>query len=107
MYKFVTLYRQVDDTTLVDQFFSETHLPLAEQLPGLMRSEVSWIKGKPGGKSRFYLMYELYFENESEYQNALLSEAGMALVQALKPWGENKLITWFYADSYAEDQDIF
>ena len=102
MFKFVTIYRQVDDPSAIDQFFSETHLPLAEALPNLEKTEVSWIKGKPGGQSRFYLMYELYFESQEAYQMALISEEGVELIKALKPWGDEKIVTWFYADSYEE-----
>lgn len=104
MFKFVTIYRRVDDEKLVEQFFSETHLPLAEQLPGLLRTEVSRTRGKPGGESRFYLMYELYFATQDIFLlEALLSPAGKELMAALKPWADKKLITWFYTDSWAED----
>ena len=51
MFKFVTIYRRVDDMVALEEFFSGTHLPLAEQLPGLLRSEVGRIRGKPGGNS--------------------------------------------------------
>lgn len=102
MFKFVTIYRQVDDPSAIDSFFSETHLPLAESLPNLIKTEVSWIKGKPGGQSRFYLMYELYFEDQAAWQMALISEPGIELIQALKPWGDEKIVTWFFAESYEE-----
>lgn len=103
VFKFVTIYRRVDDEALLERFFSETHLPLAEKLPGLRRSEVSRVRGKPGGESRYHLMYELYFDDIGAYQRALYSEIGHALMVALKPWGEKNLLTWFYADSFAED----
>lgn len=93
----------MDDETAVEEFFSQTHLPLAEQLVGLRKSEVSRIKGKPGGQSRFTLMYELYFENEQSYQVAMLTDVGAALVKALKPWGDAKIVTWFYAESFEEE----
>lgn len=102
MFKFVSIYRRVDDESMLEEFFSQTHLPLAEQLPGLIKTEVSRVNGKPGGESRFYLMYELYFESEAVYRQALLSKPGVTLIQALKPWGDNRLITWFYAESWEE-----
>ena len=103
MFKFVTLYRRVDDEDLLEEFFANTHLPLAEKLPGLLRSEVSRVTGKPGGESRFHLAYELYFERVESFDEALLSPAGQELMQALKPWADARLVTWFYADSFAED----
>ena len=103
LYKFVTIYRKVDDEAALEEFFSRTHLPLAEKLPGLVKSEVSRISGKPGGESRFHLMYELYFESRAAYLEAIASEAGRTLVQALTPWGEARIITWFYAESFEEE----
>ena len=103
LFKFVTIYRRVDAPDTLETFFSQTHLPLAEQLPGLIRSEVSRVTHKPGGESRFHLMYELYFAAEPDFMRALASEPGIQLMQALKPWADAHLITWFYAHAYAED----
>ncbi|MCI0395865.1 MAG: EthD family reductase [Chloroflexi bacterium] len=105
MFKFVTIYRRVDDDMALESFFSSTHLPLAEQLPGLLRSEVSRVTGKPGGQSRFHLMYELYFESQDVFQQALFSEPGRELMKALAPWGEARIITWFYAESFEEEKE--
>lgn len=102
MYKFVTIYRQVEEPTSIDEFFASTHLQLAEQLPDLIKSEVSRVDGKPGGESRFYLMYELYFESRDVFEKAMQSKIGIQLIQALKPWGDERLITWFYSDSFTE-----
>ncbi len=103
MFKLTTLYRQVDDFEKLDNFFHNTHLQLAEQLPGLLKSEVTRINGKPGSlQSRFHLMYELYFESEEAYMEAFATETGLALVQALISWAEAKLITWFYGETFEE-----
>lgn len=106
MFKFAAIYRRVDDEDRLETFFSTTHLPLAEQLPGLLKSEVSRVTGKPGGQSRFHLMYELYFASERDFQVALLSEPGLQLMAALKPWADAKIITWFYSDAFAEEAGI-
>lgn len=103
MYKLVTIYRRVDDEAALEKFFSETHLPLAEQLAGLVKSEVSRVTGKPGGESRFHLMYELYFASREAYQQAMVSETGLLLIQALTPWWQAKIIDWFYAESFEEE----
>jgi uncharacterized protein (TIGR02118 family) len=102
MFKFVTIYRRVDDDNALETFFSSTHLPLAEQLPGLLKSEVSRISGKPGGPSRYHLMYELYFETHQHFYQALASETGNEMMAALKEWSDAKLITWFYCDAFEE-----
>lgn len=97
------MYRRVDDEMALETFFSGTHLPLAEQLPGLVKSEVSRVRGKPGGESRFHLVYELYFESQADYLQAVVSETGAALAQALAQWAEAGVITWYYAESYEEE----
>lgn len=102
MFQFTTIYYRVDEEEKLESFFSHTHLPLAEQLPGLVKSEVSRIKGKPGGESRFHMTYSLYFASEASFQRSLVSESGIALVQALSPWAEAGLIIWYYADAFEE-----
>lgn len=103
MFKFVTIYRRVDDEETLESFFSQVHLPLAERLPGLIKSEVGRVAAKPGGESRFHLMYELYFESRDWFDRALFTEPGQELMAALKPWAEAKVITWFYADTFEEE----
>lgn len=102
MYKLTTIYRRVDDEMALESFFSETHLQLAEQLPGLRKTEVSRVTGRPGGESRFHLMYELYFDTEGDYRRAMISPVGLELIKALTPWWQAKIITWFHAESFAE-----
>lgn len=103
MFKFVTLYRRVDDEQQLETFFSGSHLPLAEQLPNLLKREVSRVTRKPGGESRFHLMFELYFESQERFQQAMLSPPGMELIQLLKPWADAKIITWFFTDTFEEE----
>lgn len=103
MFKFVTIYRRVDDDDLLEDFFSSVHLQLAEQLPGLLMTEVTRIQGKPGGESRFHLMYELYFESEELLFEALSSAAGRKLMTALSEWEKNRLLTWFFAETWQEE----
>jgi uncharacterized protein (TIGR02118 family) len=102
VFKFVTIYRRVDDEDALENFFSGTHLPLAEQMPGLLKTEVSRVVGKPGGESRFHLMYELYFDSQAAFFQALESEAGQELMAALVEWDNARLFTWFYSDSWDE-----
>jgi uncharacterized protein (TIGR02118 family) len=102
VFKFVTIYRVVDDPDAVETLFQEIHLPAAEKLPGLVKSEVSHITGQPGGRSRFLLMYELYFNSRANFEAAFYSEPGKVIMEALRPWGEAGLITWFYAESFDE-----
>lgn len=102
MFQFTTLYYRVDDEEALEDFFSSTHLQLAEQLPGLVKSEVSRVTGQPGGESRFHLVYSLYFATEESFYRSLASEPGVKLMQALKPWSDARLIVWYYAEAFEE-----
>ncbi|MCP4418120.1 MAG: EthD family reductase [Chloroflexi bacterium] len=107
MYKFVTLYRRVDDELMLEHFFNNIHLPLAEKLPGLVQREVSRISHKPGGESRYHLMFELYFHSKVSFEAAMGTPTGIKLIEALMPWAEAKIITWFFADSFEEEMQQF
>ena len=104
MHKFVVIYYRVDDERALEEFFSGTHLPLMEQLPGLLGREVSRVVGQPLGQSRYHLMVEAYFQSPGTMLSGLASPPGVALMNALRPWAENKLLTWFYSDAFREDQ---
>ena len=89
------------------RFFQRRSLQLAEQLPGLIKTEVSRVTAKPGGQSRFLMMYEMYFDSAETFHAALLTEPGLELIAALKPWSDKKLITWFYADTFEEESGVW
>ncbi len=102
MYKFVVIYYRVDDEDALEEFFANTHRALLEQLPGLRRFEVSRITSQPFGRSRFHLMVEAYFDSEAAMREGLVSQPGLEMMNALRPWADERLIAWFYADSFAE-----
>jgi uncharacterized protein (TIGR02118 family) len=104
MYKFVVFYYRVDDESTLENFFAGTHLRLVEQLPGLLKLEISRVTNQPTGRSRFHLMVEAYFSNETAWLEAQLSDPGIEMMNALRPWAEDRLITWFYANSFSQDK---
>jgi len=102
MHTFTTLYYRVDDETTLEEFFSAVHLPLLEALPGLRAVEVGRILGQPLGQSRFTLTVEATFDDQAALTTALATETGITLMNALRPWAENRLIAWYYADTFRE-----
>jgi len=104
MYKFVVLYYRVDDETALEAFFSSTHVPLMDQLPGLAAVEIGRVTGQPLGRSRFHLVVEAYFADRAALAAGLASEPGIALMNALRPWAEERLIAWYYADAFHEQR---
>lgn len=103
MFKFVVIYYRVDDENALEEFYSGTHLRLLEQLPGVLKLDVGRIIGQPTGPSRFHLIVEASFLNEAAWRAAQLSEPGIQLMNALRPWAEERLIAWFYTNSFTAD----
>ena len=58
-----------------------------------------------GGESRFHLMFELYFHSKVSFEAAMATPIGIQLIEALMPWSEAKIITWFFADAFMEDME--
>jgi uncharacterized protein (TIGR02118 family) len=103
VHKLVVLYYRVDDETALEEFFSGVHLPLVERLPGLRALEIGRVQGQPLGQSRFTLTVEATFDSRAALEAALTTETGLALMNALRPWAENRLIAWYYADTFREE----
>ena len=65
------------DQALFDQQYFETHVPLAEKMPGLRGMEVSRKpKNMMGGPSPYYLIVTLVFDDMAALKAAMSSPAG-------------------------------
>ena len=77
--KLVVTYKHPENPEEFDKKYFETHLPLAEKLPGLARIEV--VKPKKnimGGDNPYYMIAELTFDSMDDLQKALMSPEGQA-----------------------------
>lgn len=74
MTKLVAWYAKPDDPAAFDRQYFEGHLPLVRKIPGLRRLEVTRFLGVPGGgEPPYYLMAELYFDDEPSLHAGLAS----------------------------------
>lgn len=73
MAKLIALYKQPGDKQQFDQHYYGKHTPLVKQIPGLRKAEVTKVTGAPGGESKFYLMCEMYFDDQESLNNAMKS----------------------------------
>ncbi len=78
MVKLIALYKKPSDVEAFEKHYQEIHAPLVKKLPGLKRLEISHMTGSPGGEPKFYMMAELYFDNQDAMFAALNSEEGKA-----------------------------
>jgi len=77
--KLTVLYTQPDDSEAFDTHYLGTHAPLADSIPGLLRSEISRVVAAPdGGEQIYYRIAELYFTDQAAMQAALRSDEGKA-----------------------------
>lgn len=73
------IYRTPKDAAAFDKHYFETHIPLAKQIPGLRRYEVSQgpVASVAGGGD-FHLVANLYFDDMAAIQSAFASPEGQA-----------------------------
>jgi uncharacterized protein (TIGR02118 family) len=77
--KLVVLYTQPSDPDAFDRHYLETHMPLANSIPGLQRSETGrFTSAIDGGEQTYHRVAELYFPDEATLQGAFGSSEGQA-----------------------------
>lgn len=83
MYKLVLIFFEGKLPPEFANRWSQSFVPLAEQLPGLRRVTVSHVEGGPSGASTIRLIHELYFDDREALTAAMGSAQGVAAGQAL------------------------
>lgn len=83
MVKLVAMYKKPVNVQEFDDLYFNTHLPLANKMPGLKKVEIARITGTPVGESEFYLMAECYFDSIEDLQAAMASPEGRASTKNL------------------------
>jgi uncharacterized protein (TIGR02118 family) len=79
MAKLVVLYNKPSDAAAFDAHYASTHAPLAKQIPGLKRYEISTGPvTTPAGESPYHLVAVLEFDSVAALQAGLESPAGQA-----------------------------
>jgi len=79
MARMVVIYRTPKDPAAFDAHYLEVHVPLAKQLPGLRKYEVSrWPIVTPAGDPEPYLIGTLYFDDLAAIRRAFATPEGQA-----------------------------
>jgi uncharacterized protein (TIGR02118 family) len=76
MVRVLVLYNAPADPEAFDRYYEETHIPLAKQLPGLLRYTVSKNLAALGGDAKYHLIAELDWESTEAMQAAFASPIG-------------------------------
>ena len=100
MVKLVALYRTPPNPAEFDRHFTEVHLPLLKQFPGLRSLDVLHVTGAPIGESKYHLMVEAGFDSRDAMDKALASKEGKAVARDLMMSGAD-LVTIFHGETLA------
>ena len=97
MVKLVAMFERQDDPEAFDQAYFGTHLPLNAKTPGLRRTEVSRVAGTPQGEAgRWYLVTEMYYDDEGAMQAAFASPEATEAARNLMSFARG-LVTMYVA----------
>jgi len=84
MIKLTVLYRHPESEAAFEKYYAETHLPMAQQMPGMSRIELTLFTGAPAAaRASFYRMAELYFISEAQMIETMSSPEGQAVINDL------------------------
>lgn len=98
MIKYVALYRIPEDAEQFDKHYFETHVPIVDETPGLVRSEIAKVTRMMLGEPAYYLMAELYFSDVESMKAAFKTDPWRASGENLQSWGGMDLVTMFTAE---------
>ena len=84
MIKLTVLYGQPTNVQEFENYYAETHLPIAAKMKGVERLELTrFAPGPDGDQPAYYRMAELYFPTEEQMQSTMSSPEGEATVADL------------------------
>jgi uncharacterized protein (TIGR02118 family) len=97
MAKVIALYKTPRSAAAFDQYYFNTHLPIAKKIPGLRGYDVnSGPVGTPAGPGPLHLIATLTFDSLAAIQTALGSPEGQATVNDLANFADGGVEVYFY-----------
>jgi uncharacterized protein (TIGR02118 family) len=101
--KYVALYRTPDDPAAFESKYFESHKPLIDKVPGLVRQEIAkvtrtFVAGFLGEDTQPYLIAELYFESKDAMKAGFASPEWQAAGANLTEIGGMELVAMFSAE---------
>jgi uncharacterized protein (TIGR02118 family) len=83
MLRLLVLYGRPTDPDAFDRHYRQTHIGVAQRIPGLRRYTISWGLGAMQGESPYHLVAELDFDDRQALDAAISSAEGQAAVNDL------------------------
>lgn len=89
MAKLLALYKKPNDAAAFNDYYFSTHVPIARQISGLRRYEVSTgAVATPQGEPMYHLAAILSFDSMSTLEEALNSPQGQAAATDLENFAQ-------------------
>jgi len=84
MVKLTVLYGQPKSAAAFEQYYAETHMPIAQKMQGVRRIELSKVVGTPdGSQPSFYRLADLYFDDVDHMKRVMDTPEAKATVADL------------------------
>jgi uncharacterized protein (TIGR02118 family) len=79
MVKLTVLYGHPEAPAAFEEYYANTHMPLADKIPDFQRYEAARIVATPDGSELpYYRIFEIYFEDMEQLQSSLSTPEGQA-----------------------------
>lgn len=89
MVKLIAYYKEPLNKEEFEQKYFNEHMPLARKMPGLIKAEVSRLKGIAGAAPAFYMQADMYFNDEASLNAAMMSDEGKAAAKNLMSFAKD------------------
>jgi uncharacterized protein (TIGR02118 family) len=102
MIKYIALYKKPADVEGFDQKYFESHLPIVNSVPGIVRAEVAKVQQVVFagflGETEPHMIAEMYFESEESFKAALQTPEWATSGANLAEIGGMELVAMFSAE---------
>lgn len=79
MHKVTVLYGHPEDPEAFEEYYANTHLPIAAKIPNMQRFEAGKVLATPdGGETPYHRIAEIWFDDMDQLQKSMGSEEGQA-----------------------------
>jgi uncharacterized protein (TIGR02118 family) len=91
------MYKTPKDAAAFDNYYFETHVPIAKKIPGLRKYEVSQgTVATPAGPSGVHLVATLHFDDVEAVQRAFASPEGQAAAADVQKFATGGADMYFF-----------
>lgn len=94
MVKLIAYYKEPEDKDAFEKKYFEEHIPLANKMPGLLKTEIYRLKNLMGDGSKFYMQTEMSFENKDALNSAMSSAEGKEAAKNLMSFAKDIVLMY-------------